>query len=114
MHEFERPSGQTSLRNINNKLLNVVESGLDGGDYITYVHGLGATSQYWQPLITSLNLDATHSNTTFDLEGHGLSSVDATSTTSISSYAADLAAIVTKPGILIAHSMGCLVALSFR
>jgi len=113
MHSFERSSGQRSLRSINNKLLNVIESGPEGGDHITYVHGLGAAHEYWQPLISSLNLDATHRNITFDLEGHGLSLVDATSTASISSYAADLAAIVTKPSILIAHSMGCLGALSF-
>ena len=113
MHSLERSSDQTSLRNNNNKLMNVIESGPEGGDHITYVHGLGAAHEYWQPLISSLNLDATHRKITFDLEGHGLSPVATTSIASISSFAADLAALVAEPGILVAHSMACLVALSF-
>jgi len=56
---------------------------------------------------------ATHRNTTFDLEGRGLSPVAVSSAASIGSYAADLGTIFTEPSTLIAHSIGCLVALSF-
>jgi len=102
--------GGVGLRSVNGKQLNVVESGQ--GEPITYVHGLGATSEYWQPLISTLHLDDSNKNILLDLEGHGLSPTAANSIVTVSSYATDLAAIFTR-GVLIAHSMGCLVALSF-
>jgi len=102
--------GGIGLRTVDGKQLNVVETG--DGEPITYVHGLGATSEYWQPLISTLHLDSSNKNILLDLEGHGLSPTAANSIVTISSYAADLAAIFTR-GVLIAHSMGCLVALSF-
>jgi len=105
--------GGVGLRQVNNKQLNVMESGIDAGDSIIYVHGLGGTSEFWQPLMSTLALDSTHHNVLFDLEGHGLSPTSAASVVTISSYAADLAGILTKPSILVAHSMGCLVALAF-
>jgi pimeloyl-ACP methyl ester carboxylesterase len=105
--------GGIGLRQINNKLLNIAESGVEAGEPIIYVHGLGGTSEYWQPLISTLHLDSTYKNVLFDLEGHGLSPTAATSIVTISSYAADLERILTKPSIVIAHSMGCLVAIAF-
>ena len=52
----------------------------------------------------------------FDLEGHGLSPTTPTSQLSIASFAADLQAICSQNDItsgvtLVAHSLGCLVAL---
>lgn len=106
--------GGVGLRHINNgKLLNVTESGVDTGEQIVYVHGLGGTSEYWQPLVSTLQLDSSHKNVMFDLEGHGLSPTHAGSIVTIDSYASDLSSILTKPSVLVAHSMGCLVALAF-
>jgi pimeloyl-ACP methyl ester carboxylesterase len=67
-------------------------------------------------LITSLGLEKTHSLHLLDLEGHGLSPTSAASTISISSYAADFRALAQYANItgtaVIAHSMGCLIALT--
>jgi pimeloyl-ACP methyl ester carboxylesterase len=54
----------------------------------------------------------------FDLEGHGLSPTAPTSKLSIASFAADLQAICSQNNItsgvtLVAHSLGCLVALKY-
>lgn len=112
-YNIEKTCGGLGLRNVNGKQLYVSGTGNEGGEQITYVHGLGGTNEYWQPLISTLDLDSSHKNILFDLEGHGLSPTVATSIVSISSYAIDLAGIFTKPGVLVAHSMGCLVALNF-
>jgi 2-keto-4-pentenoate hydratase/2-oxohepta-3-ene-1,7-dioic acid hydratase in catechol pathway/pimeloyl-ACP methyl ester carboxylesterase len=78
------------------------------------IHGLGATSDYYQPLVNALSDSALH---VFDFEGHGLSPTSASSTLSISSLATDTAGIASLAGAkeltVIAHSMGCLVALKF-
>jgi len=116
-YNLDITSGGMGLSRVNGKLLNVIQSGVAGGERITYVHGLGGTVEYWMPLISTLQLDKTYENVLFDLEGHGLSTTSASSVVTISSYAADLAAIFikpfTKPSILIAQGMGCLVALTF-
>ena len=87
---------------------------LGSGHPILCVHGLGGTSDYFQPLVNALPKSALH---VFDLEGHGLSPTSATSTLSISSFASDTAGIAnltkSKDLTVIAHSMGCLVALKF-
>jgi 2-keto-4-pentenoate hydratase/2-oxohepta-3-ene-1,7-dioic acid hydratase in catechol pathway/pimeloyl-ACP methyl ester carboxylesterase len=112
-YNLDRTCGGVGLLKVNGKLLNIVKSGVAGGDRITYVHGLGGSMEYWAPLISTLQLDKTHENVLLDLEGHGLSPTAASSVITITSYAADLAAIFTKPSILIAQGMGCLVALTF-
>lgn len=112
-YNLESTVGGYGLRTVNNKLLHVVETGSPTNEPIVYVHGLGATSEYWQPLISLLSLDSNYHDTLYDLEGCGLSPTSATSVVSIASYAADLAAIFTTPGVLVAHDMGCAVAISF-
>jgi pimeloyl-ACP methyl ester carboxylesterase len=53
----------------------------------------------------------------YDIEGHGLSPTAASSVISIQSYAQDLAALFShfnnQPSVLVAHSMGTLIALAF-
>lgn len=84
------------------------------------MHGLGGSVEYFAPLILSLGLDKSHSTHSFDLEGHGLSPTSPLSILSIDSFAADLNGVFDTANItassgatLVAHSMGCLVAVRF-
>ncbi|OAQ68426.1 fumarylacetoacetate hydrolase [Pochonia chlamydosporia 170] len=82
------------------------------GDNLVLIHGLGATSEYFSPLFPELQ--ASYTLHLLDLEGHGQSPTVTDSVVSIESYANDVAEILTlhsvKRATLIAHSMGCLVA----
>lgn len=91
----------------------------DGPESIVFIHGLGGNSEFFRPLIATAKLDSAHKCVLFDLEGHGLSPTKASSTITIDSYAADLANIFTsskfelQTSTIVAHSMGCLVAMAF-
>lgn len=108
----DRTLGGVGLTNVNGRLLFYQAKG--SGSPAVCIHGLGGTSDYYQPLVNALPRTALH---VFDLEGHGLSPTKATSTLSISSFASDTAGIAILTGseklTVIAHSMGCLVALKF-
>ncbi|KAK6610869.1 hypothetical protein H4I96_02467 [Botrytis cinerea] len=86
------------------------------GPPIIFIHGLGGSSEFYTPLVNALGLEKSHSLHFMDLEGHGLSPTIATSIVSISSYAADFAALAQHAKIsgatIVAHSMGCTVALA--
>ncbi|KAL2816965.1 hypothetical protein BJX63DRAFT_441316 [Aspergillus granulosus] len=89
--------------------------GQKDGTPIIFIHGLGGSSSYFAPLFDKLS--ATHALHLTDLEGHGLSPTSATSSLTIASLASDIRSLYTlasspsKPATIIAHSMGCLVAL---
>lgn len=107
------------LTKVNGKPLNYKHQG-SGKENIVFVHGLGGTLHYWSPLISTLSLDTTHSLHLFDLEGHGLSPTHPLSDLTVESFAADLRGIFDlgniselNPAVLVAHSMGCLVAMRF-
>jgi pimeloyl-ACP methyl ester carboxylesterase len=107
------------LTTIGTKPINYQKLGSEG-DNVVFVHGLGGTQDYWTPLISTLGLDNSHSLHLFDLEGHGLSPTHALSNMTIRSLADDVRSVfdhaqlsASKPATLIAHSMGCLVALQF-
>lgn len=108
------------LTKFGGKPLHYKRLGAENGAPIVFVHGLGGTLEYWQPLIAAASLGDKHALHFFDLEGHGLSPTSPLSTLSIASFAADLGHVVKHAGIssgggatLVAHSMGCLVALEF-
>lgn len=108
----------TGLTTVNNKKLFYRHLGPESGPPVVFVHGLGGTNDYWTPLITALDLASTHSCHLFDFEGHGLSATSPLSTITIASLAEDIKGIfshasITSGATLVAHSMGCLVALSF-
>jgi len=69
---------------------------------------------YWTPLISSDPVQSWNC-LLFDLEGHGLSPTTPLSKLSIASFANNVKALCSKSGVtsvtLVAHSMGCLVAL---
>jgi 2-keto-4-pentenoate hydratase/2-oxohepta-3-ene-1,7-dioic acid hydratase in catechol pathway/pimeloyl-ACP methyl ester carboxylesterase len=80
--------------------------------HIVFVHGLGGTSDYFSPLFKDLgSSSALH---LLDLEGHGLSPSSALSVLSISSFADDIRELLAqsnvKNAVVVAHSMGALVA----
>ena len=98
------------------KMLYYKKSGKEGGKPLVCVHGLGATSGYYEPLEHLLT--AEYECHTFDLEGHGLSPTRADSELSIASFAQDLDAVVQHASIqggitLVGHSLGCLIALKW-
>ncbi|KAK4539110.1 hypothetical protein LTR36_001707, partial [Oleoguttula mirabilis] len=120
--------GAVGLTSLNGKPTHLVKIGTDTGrPPIVFIHGLGGTLDYWTPLLhhhspssssAATSLAATHACYLFDFEGHGLSPTSPQSKISITSLAADVRAIFDHAGIeqggtLIAHSMGCLVALTF-
>lgn len=110
------PTGGVGLTKINGKLLNLITSG-SGTMPVMYIHGLGGNTEFYQPLISTLDLNNSHKNILFDLEGHGLSPTKANSIINIENYADDVKGIFShskiEKAVLVAHSMGCLVAISF-
>ena len=119
-YNLEATCGGAGLTRINNKLLNILTLGPDTSSAPTavFVHGLGGSTEFFRPLLTTSDLFSTHKNILFDLEGHGLSPTKADACLSIDSYTGDLAAVFEHAGIdsgavLVAHSMGCLVAMTF-
>lgn len=89
-----------------------LEAKRDSGVDIAFIHGLGGSSSYFTSLMTPLQQHATLH--LMDLEGHGLSPTSASSTLSIASFAKDTADILDTAGVravtVVAHSLGCLVA----
>lgn len=115
-------NGSSGLTRVNEKLLNYKQIGKPTGsaEAVVFVHGLGGTMDYWSPLIATLGLTDTHSLHLFDLEGHGLSPTHPLSKLSIESFSEDIGGVValagataSNPATLVAHSMGCLVAIHF-
>lgn len=103
--------GLVSTRNQN---LFYKAAGTSSGKPTLFIHGLGGSHEYFEGLVEKLQ--SNRSLHLFDLEGHGLSPVQASATLSIGSFAADARAIAEQTGTsskwtVIAHSMGCLVAM---
>lgn len=89
------------------------EANRSDAEHVLFVHGLGRTCDYFQPLATKLAGSKTLHF--IDLEGHGLSPTSALSKITIPSFADDLAVICKQVGLtsgvsVVAHSMGCHVA----
>ena len=98
----------SSLTAINGKPLYYKVSGSDSGSPIIFIHGLGATTDYWTPLIQAADLSQTHALHFHDLEGHGLSPTSPLSTLSVESFAADVKGIfayakISSGAIIVAH-----------
>ncbi|KAK8189902.1 uncharacterized protein BKA78DRAFT_252558 [Phyllosticta capitalensis] len=91
--------------------------GQRGAERIVFLHDLGATSDSWMPLIKLGSLEDTHSLIVFDFEGHGLSPTEPLDVLSLESFSEDLKGVLwyadVSEATLVAHGMGCLVALTF-
>jgi len=110
------PANKKGVVLVGDKPLHVKQSGDAGGPSAIFVHGLGGSMDYWTPLVELTKLKSSYNCVLFDLEGHGLSPTSPLSKLSIASFAADVKNLASHFGIssgltLIAHSMGCLVAL---
>lgn len=82
--------------------------------HVVFLHGLGGSVEYFAPLVPYLQRDDTALHL-LDLEGQGLSPTSAASTTTIASFAVDVAAVLASEGVVnqttvVAHDLGCLVA----
>ncbi|OAA79655.1 fumarylacetoacetate hydrolase [Akanthomyces lecanii RCEF 1005] len=89
-----------------------LEAKRDSGENIAFIHGLGSSSSYFAALTAPLQ---EHANLhLMDLEGHGQSPTSASSTLSIASFAKDVANVLdaadAEEVTVVAHSLGCLVA----
>ncbi|RHZ52486.1 hypothetical protein CDV55_103912 [Aspergillus turcosus] len=107
------PAG-SGLTNINGKDLLYQHLGKQDGPPVVFIHGLGGSSTYFHPLTSKLQ--STHSLHLLDLEGHGLSPTSALSSLTIASFAEDFyqmtkTASINQGVTVVAHSMGCLVAM---
>ncbi|KAL2015132.1 hypothetical protein VTK56DRAFT_6211 [Thermocarpiscus australiensis] len=105
------------LTTINSKPVHYQRLGA-GPRHVVFVHGLGGTLDFWRALVSALSLAASHTCHLFDLEGHGLSPTHPLAELSLSSFAADIRAVLAHAGVfpanratVVAHSMGCLAAL---
>lgn len=113
---LDKTLGGVGLTSINSKQLYYRHAGVSSRPPIIFIHGLGGSSEFYHPLISTLGLEKSHSLNFMDLEGHGLSPTSAASVVSISSYASDFAALAQHAQLsgatVVAHSMGCFVALT--
>lgn len=99
---------EAAFRIINGRRLWVEERG--EGPLVVCVHGLGGTSNVFDPQADALS--AAHRVVMFDFSGHGMSEL--ASETSIDGWAADVVALLDDLGApschLVAHSLGTLIA----
>lgn len=103
---------------INGKAIHYQKSGTENGPPAVFVHGLGGTMDYWQPLIQAGKLSSTYALHLYDFEGHGLSPTSPLSELTLDSLADDLKGLfdhggITGGAVLFAHSLGCLIAVHF-
>jgi pimeloyl-ACP methyl ester carboxylesterase len=116
-YNLEITCGGVGLSQIGDKLINVKKVG-NGVEKIVFVHGLGGTAEYYTPLIEAAGLKDNYTCYLYDLEGHGLTPTKSSSVVTMDSFAEDLAGIfahagITSGGILVGHSLGCLIAMTF-
>lgn len=112
----ERTIEGRGLVSVGSKRLFYQKKGDGTGAPVYFIHGLGGTSEYFQPIMTRLGDSYTYHVS--DFEGHGLSPSSAVSKLSIASLASDAYQILMQAGLdadsgltVVAHSMGCLVAM---
>jgi pimeloyl-ACP methyl ester carboxylesterase len=85
---------------------------------VVFVHGLGGSHTNFVPLISEMQKHKGFPHIFLDLEGHGLSPTKASSVVSIQSYVEDLHETLQRQDKvsridIVAHDLGCLVAMRF-
>ncbi|GAQ47402.1 hypothetical protein AtubIFM55763_010002 [Aspergillus tubingensis] len=112
----QKAPANVGLTLLNSKPLFYQRVGNLDGDSVLFIHGLGASSAYFYPLVA--RLQATHCLHLLDLEGHGLSPTSALNDLTVQSFSNDVYSIIREFGLLeakitvVAHSLGALIALA--
>ena len=87
-------------------------TGNDRGPLVVLTHGWGATAHMWRPQVDALRRHARV--VTWDLRGHGRSpSPDDPAAYSLDIALADLDDLVTEPAVLVGHSLGGVLSLTY-
>ncbi|KAK2052916.1 hypothetical protein LY76DRAFT_687587 [Colletotrichum caudatum] len=91
-----------------------------GDEQFVFVHGLGGTRDYWTPLVAALSLSNKASVHLYDFEGHGLTPTYPTQKLTIKHLSDELRSVFHQaevspqsPANLVAHSIGCFIAIHF-
>ncbi|EXJ65963.1 uncharacterized protein A1O5_10939 [Cladophialophora psammophila CBS 110553] len=117
IYNLERTWGAAGLTRVGDKMMNVREIGSPPSNTIVFIHGLGASLEYYMPLIHEAGLEATHHIILYDPEAHGLTPTAASSIVSVESYVADLENLFTAKEIakatVVGWSLGGLIAMLF-
>jgi 2-keto-4-pentenoate hydratase/2-oxohepta-3-ene-1,7-dioic acid hydratase in catechol pathway/pimeloyl-ACP methyl ester carboxylesterase len=109
-----KAANEFALVDVDGKKLFYKHTGSDdtSAEHFVFIHGLGGNSDYFTAMVQ--HFGQSKSLHLLDLEGHGLSPTLASSDLSISSFANDIQRLLSNAGvqsaIVIAHSMGSLVA----
>ncbi|KAJ9228638.1 hypothetical protein DTO207G8_8333 [Paecilomyces variotii] len=113
---LENTVGGSGLTKLGKKQVNVHKIG-NGPKVAVFVHGLGASSEYFTPIIKHVGFEDRYTSYIYDLEGHGLTPSNIASVVTLDSFAEDLANVVDFTGAttvtVFAHSLGCLIAMAF-
>lgn len=114
LYNFERSWHGAGLTKIADKWINVHDVG-SSQETIVFVHGLGASLEYYSPLIEFTKLQDKFRIISYDLEGHGLTPTQPSHTTSINSYVRDLHNLLALKQVskatIIGWSLGGLIAM---
>ncbi|EED14121.1 4-hydroxyphenylacetate degradation bifunctional isomerase/decarboxylase, putative [Talaromyces stipitatus ATCC 10500] len=121
IYNLDRTWGGTSLTQIGPKnYINIRELGTANTkkDPIVFIHGLGASLEYYLPLIQAAGLEESgHRIILYDLEGHGLTPTRASHTATLKTFAADLELLLSAKSIdsatIVGWSLGGLIAMYF-
>jgi pimeloyl-ACP methyl ester carboxylesterase len=113
---MENTAGGAGLTVLGEKPVHLRKTGT-GTEIAVFVHGLGASAEYFTPIIKSPGFEERYTSYVYDLEGHGLSPTNIASVVTMESFTEDLKNVVKATGAssvtLFAHSLGCLIAMSY-
>ncbi|OKL60734.1 hypothetical protein UA08_04375 [Talaromyces atroroseus] len=121
VHNLDRTWGGVSLTQLRpNHRVNVRELGPKNTekDTLVFIHGLGASLEYYMPLIQAAGLEESkHRIIIYDLEGHGLTPTRSSTTATLQSYARDLELLLLVKDVhraaIVGWSLGGLIAMYF-
>lgn len=116
-YNLDRTWGGVGLLQAGEAFINARELGSSSIAPIVFIHGLGASLEYWMPLIESADLASRHRIIVYDLEGHGLSPTNTSNNTTVDTYVRDLENLFIAKAItratLVGWSLGALIAMGF-
>lgn len=116
VYNLERTWNGAGLTRVGEKLVNVREMG-SGPETVVFIHGLGASLEYYAPLIQATGLDSKYRIILYDLEGHGLTPTAGAATATLDTLVDDLENLFLAKQIekatVVGWSLGGLIAMLF-